>query len=64
MPRINVFQTLTRQYKFTVALVPMWKVAGLNVSWRPVALSETLPVIDEINTVDKTIFILKRCLFL
>jgi hypothetical protein len=63
MPRNNIFQTLKRQYKFPVALIAMWEVAGLNVSRRPMALSETLPAIDEINKVDKTIFFKKVLVF-
>lgn len=64
MKRNNIFQTLTRQYKFAVELVAMWEASGLNVSRGTMALSEILRARDEIGAVDTTILIFKRCLFL
>jgi len=32
MPRNNIFQKLTRQYKFAVQLVAMWEASGLMYS--------------------------------
>jgi hypothetical protein len=64
MPRNNIFQTLTRQYNFAVELVAIWEISGLNVSRRPLALSETFHAGDAINTAETIIFIFKRYLFL
>jgi len=63
MPRNNIFQKLTRQYKFAVELVAMWEASGLNVSRRTTTLFETPHARDEIDAEDTTIFIFKRCLF-
>jgi hypothetical protein len=64
MPRNNIFQTLTRQYNFAVELVAIWEISGLNVSRRPMALSETLHAVDAINTADTTFYFQKVLIFI
>jgi len=62
MPRNNIFQKLTRQYKFAVELVAMWEASGLNVSRRTTALSETPHARGEIDAEGTTFFYFQKVL--